>query len=409
MPAMIQDTHPPNIAIASGRRNLWLISVGEGVSTAGSSVTLVVLPLALRGQGAGAVLLIMLASMLPAMFSGPFVGYMIDKMPNKLLLVCSQGASAILLVAVAFVVPTLWPLLILQALASLTVATSGSTLPALIPHVVGEAKANAAYAFVSSGRQLGTLLGLGLGGVAVASLGARRSLLIDAASFAFMACASLLIRGDRRVTSQGDESGSPPSGGFKRLLAENKVIVMVISGSAVILACLTMVNVCEVFYLEDVLHTGSAAYGYASCAVPLGALGGAQLVRRLKSERSFALTIAAAGVGVGAALVLCGSIPSVAVNIAAWFVLGLGESGLSISLTSLIRTRTADEVRGRAFGLLGSAMTASTVIGMLVGGWLTAALGSAATIVAAGSCAIFSGLIFLWLMSRSQRSEPQSE
>src|SRR3954454_21354001 len=79
-------------------RDLRLLSVGVGVSTAGDALALVALLLRLRPEGTGWVAALLAAQLVPMVVLAPVVGPLVDRVETRrvlLVAVCGQAAVAI--------------------------------------------------------------------------------------------------------------------------------------------------------------------------------------------------------------------------------------------------------------------------------------------------------------------------
>ena len=76
--------------------------------------------------------------------------------------------------------------------------------------------------------------------------------------------------------------------------------------------------------------------------------------------------------------------PSVAVTVTCWVLGGACNATQNVAIQGLIRSRVPDELRGRAFAGMSSALVTATVLGTFAGGPATAVFGPRAVFATAG-------------------------
>ena len=175
----------------SGLKLFYFVLFGQSISLLGSSLTGFALGVWVY-QTSESVMdftTILVASTLPGIVLGPFIGSWIDRLDRKSLLVGAQGGSAAVIVILTalfhFDMLGFWHIIVLVAFASLfaTVLQVGfsSTVTLIVP-TDDLSKANAALGLVLGVVQLS---GPFLAGKALDTIGISTILLIDIASFLF--------------------------------------------------------------------------------------------------------------------------------------------------------------------------------------------------------------------------------
>ena len=182
-------------------RELRILIVGDGVSTFGSLVSRLALPwTAARelGQGTMSVGLVFLVELLPAAVFGLFAGALVDRWSRRRVLIWSNVGLA----AATAVVP------LLAAFDSLTMATiyavgfvSGCIVPffraafrSTVPITVPRESFAAAQSIVQGVSAFAELAAFAAAGWLVQVFGGPAGLAIDAATFLWAACVSVLLR-----------------------------------------------------------------------------------------------------------------------------------------------------------------------------------------------------------------------
>ena len=299
---------------------------------------------------------------------------------------CSTRSSAVFLRLIAVIVhragaPALIVLAFIDAVLAfiartITRSASGTLLVAhdLVPE--GKAAFNVALATAM-------IAGPALGGAAVALVGARTGLLIDAASFL---CAAGMLS---RATSL--RGGAEPTGGAERgtlreglrYIAGQPAIRALILGEGVAFIFFYLVVPVTVVYSARSVHAGAG--GYAAILASWGAgiaVGSAvqvHMARRIGSTMILLSTgaVALAYLGTAAA-------PTLAVACLASVVGGVGNGTQWASVETALHLLVDEAFRARTAAVMESLAAIAPGIGILLGGALTALFSPRAAYLCAG-------------------------
>jgi len=149
-------------------------------------------------------------------------------------------------------------------------------------------------------------------------------------------------------------------------------------------------NVAEVLLINTTLGGGAAAYAITTAAMGLGMTAGSLLGGRSDSpahtRRLYLIGIAV----VAAGMAVCAVAPFLAIAIAAFLVIGVGNGFALVSENVLLQQVVPAEIKGRVFGLKSAMISGAFLVAYFGGGLLTAAIGPRATfgLIAAGSLAV---------------------
>lgn len=364
-------------------RDLTLIVMGTAVSVLGTAITSIVVLFALHERGALVVAGALLAELLPVVLGGPIVGRLVDRLPNRRLMIGAQLTQATAITVLAFSLETL-P----TAFVALFVVGSGTAIvspaaSALIPRAAGEDQATRAYALIGMARTTSMLLGATVGGPLVDGPGARAALLIDAATFLAHALAMTLVTVERRPDPGATRAGSGRAAGFRHL-ARVPALLAATAGLSVMILATVLVNVAEVFFVAEVLDSGATALGVLTACWGVGAILGARLAGGLNASRALLLGLATGGLAMAAGLIAPSAAPLLAVNLAAWVVAGIGNGLQNVTIQAITRLHTPEEFRGRAFAALGSVLMSANAVGTGCAGFVVGALGPRMVLLVAG-------------------------
>ncbi|MEO3923815.1 MFS transporter [Micromonosporaceae bacterium B7E4] len=360
-------------------RDVYLAAGARAVSSCGDFLAATSLALALQSAGAGglAVSGVMLAATLPLVLLAPLTGRLADRVESRTLLVWAGAGQAVVCVALAFAGNTAL-ILLLAALLACGLAVTQPTLAALLPEMVRREDLPRASAINLTAGSVGILVAPALAGLLVGQFGARIPLLLDAGSYLALIAAGLLLRtrrGGRRPTGAAGGASPAPTAPAWRLRRDPLLWTMVAAIAATV-AGVGAVNVIEVFYVRETLHSSAAMFGLVSAAWTAGMLVGAWLLagtaRRARDDGARVkgvlgmLGVACLLVGLGA------TVPAAGWLVPLWLVGGVANGGLNVFSNLVLANRVPPEARGRAFAAQGAAIQGAGMFGYLAGGILLA-------------------------------------
>ena len=279
-------------------------------------------------------------------------------------------ACTVPLVFVHSVVAIVMLVAILGAAASVTAATWS----ALVPRIVGEDRVAKA---VSAQQSLNALVLVGapaVGGLLAGAFGSGPPLAVDAATFAMVTGAAMLVRTRRRPTGlAADGRSARVPGGFEILRAD-QVLAPLILGIGLVILLVGMVDVVLVFLIRRTLHAGDGWYGTAGAAWTAGMVAGALGASSITTERVQTwATIAGAGLA-------CAALAPFAVVSAVWMLVplsilgGLGNGYAGACFSTLLLSRIPDSARGRVSAAANAVVGGAQGSSLLIGGAAAAVL-----------------------------------
>lgn len=371
------------------------------MSTVGTSFTLMAVAIQVRPAGPAWVAAAMAAELVPAVVLAPVAGRLVDRVPNRSLLLGSlavQGAAVALAATSGLGRGLELVLVACLVLVGLGSAVAVPTIAAMLPHVSGEEAATRAYGWYAAITQVGFLVGFATSGLLIEATSVRTALLLDAASFAALAAAVGLVRAHRVPVPDDDGEAASSWAGFAMLRRDRVLLVGVCGVSAAILVTV-VVNVAEVFYVLEDIGAGPGAYGLVTALWPAAGVLGGWWAGRLVGDRAMYLALAGGTVTMGLALAAAGAdVSLVAVGIG-WTVGGAANSVQRVALTALVRSRVADAVRGRTFAAVGAVIQVGNVVGLAAGAAIVGLVGARSSIVGAGVAAATVG-VGIWALGR---------
>jgi MFS family permease len=390
------------MSFTSARRDLALVAGGRGLSVIGDEVALIALLLWASAEGHGPLVVaaLVMAAALPQLLMAPVSGTLVDRLPARALI---AGASAGMALACAALVPALgvgsvWPVVALVVVLNIGQTIVSPAWTALLPEIVGREHIARGMSVVQTVTAAAALAGPAVGGLLVGVAGTGAALLVDAASFALLAGAVLLLRTDRRPEhGAAREAGAVWRG--VRLLAGDPVLrgVVILIGSTVLV--LGAVNVAEVFLVTQTLGASPAAYGAIGALFAVGLMTGARLARRDSEDVVLVRRIVMATVLMSIAIAVLGLAPTVWVAAAASVAVGVGNGALNVTGQALLVRRSPADALGRVFAALQGIVGAGMLVATGLGGVLLGVLGTREVVTGCGVLAavllvaVYTGLL----------------
>ncbi|MGW9192258.1 MFS transporter [Micromonospora chersina] len=390
--------------------DVWLATAARGISSCGDFLAASALTLALQSAGAGglAVSGLLLAATLPLVALAPLTGRLADRVDSRVLLVTAGLGQAAICLALAYAGhPAL--VIALVALLAAGLAVTQPVLAALVPAMVRAEDLPRAGALNQTAGTLGALAGPALAGLLVGQFGTRVPLLVDAVSYLALVAAGLLIRtrrGGRRPTVPAAGAAAPtPAWRFRG----DPLLLVMVGSLAAVVAAVGAINVIEVFFIRETLHSSTTVYGLVTGAWTLGIVVGgwlfARLARRLTDD----------GALLGAGLVLLGgcclavlasaAVPAAWLLVPIWLAGGVGNGGDNVFNNLLLARRVPEVARGRAFAIFGAAVQGAGMGGYLIGGLLLEVAAPRPLVAGCGVAGVLVVVASAWPVRRAVRAE----
>lgn len=397
---------------------MYLSAAARGVSTCGDILAASALVLALQSAGAGgvAVSALLLAAALPLVVLAPLTGRLVDRVDSRTLLIGTGLVQAAVCLALAYTQQLVLVVALVAVLAA-GLAVTQPTLAALVPEMVTARDLPRAMAIGQSAVSVGALAGPALAGVLVGQFGVRVPLLLDAASYLAFAVAGLALRTRR---SGGAATARRPSLGCGgrgvmsqpaarwRLRSDPLIRSMVIALTAVIAAA-GAINVVEVFFVRETLHSTTTMYGLIAASWTSGMLAGAWLfsrtARRAADEGALVRGVLLQLAGCGAVLVAAAGVPAAEWLVPLFFAGGICNGGVNVYTNVVFARRVPTAARGRAFAAQYAAVQGGMLIGYLAGGVLLGLFAPRALVAATGVAGLLVVAGFAVPVARAVRRE----
>lgn len=331
--------------------------------------------------------LIAMLSGLPTVLLGPIAGAVADRFPRREILVVSDIVSGLATAYLGFAMATgsfsANGMLVVVAAVSLVLGiTEAFYLPAFtaaVPDVVHEDKLNAANSVVQASVRGSELLGTAISGTLFRVLGAPVLMLFDAASFLYSAICECLTTIPRvKRESKGSTVSALRADTIEglRYIWRQAGLRRLVFGSSILNALAMPVILLLPFYVEDTLKVKPDWYGFLVAAYGGGTLAGYLLAGALNlSGAARAKTMMLFMVIEGAGPAALAAIRNPGLALVVVFAAGVVGGFVSVGVTFVLQITTAQEMRGRVFGVLATIAGSISPLAMGVSGLIADLLG----------------------------------
>ncbi|MFI7699809.1 MFS transporter [Nonomuraea sp. NPDC049480] len=344
--------------------------------------------------------IMLLISRLPDVVLGSVAGALADRWDRRRLLVAADLLLALGLLPLLLVrnPAQVWIVYCVALWTGILSTLLAPAQKALVPQLVTESQLVRANALLGQGGQIARLLGAMLGGVAVSAGGLTTVVLIDVAGFLISAALQSTLRTPRRP--------APIAARLSRQWVAGVHLAMGDAGVRLLVVYMMITGLGEgVFatlaapFVADVLGGGADAYGLFLSVQAVGGIVGGLAVAAHPGNAAPRLLLGTATITFGVVDLALFAYPLALPELWPAFVLivlaGGPAAAAMAGFTTLAQTVTADDHRGRVFGLLGSAQATTALMGTALAGVLGGWIGIVPTLCLHAGGLIAAGLLVL--------------
>ena len=375
-------------------RGFSLLWLGQTISTLGTYVfdtTLVVWIAATVAPGLSwaplAVSGVFVAASLPPLLLAPLAGVVVDRVSRRGAMLVSDALRALIALALlplalglrppflsAGAQGPLWTLgMIYAAVIALSICAQffQPASLALVGGLVGEAEQPQAMGLMQGSSSLAMLVGPAVAPPLYLAFGPQWALLINAVSFAVSFAALLAIgsTGAAAHTSARAAVGHEVREGVAFLL-RSRVLRTLTLVSAVAMVGAGALSALDVFFTTSNLHTNLAWYGALNTALGVGLIAGALLAGALGQRMGLGRLMAVSVIAAGALVMVYARLDSFIAAVVVLFLLGAPLAATSVASGPLLLRETPQRLVGRVESLMAPVVTAATLAGAGLAGYL---------------------------------------
>ncbi|MBM6404450.1 MFS transporter [Phycicoccus sp. CSK15P-2] len=408
-----------SVALVRTDRSFRWYWLGQSVSSAGSQVTTIALPLvtALVLDGSpGEVGAVATAAMLPYLLFSLVAGHLLEGRQGRRTMVPADLAQAALVGLVPVAALTGWlsvPVLAVIAFLSGTAAlVFGISAFAHVPSLVERPDLAAANRAVQGSRTVTEVAGPGLAGLLVAAVGPAAAMAVDAASYLVSAVCVALGRPRRPVARErpapdGDAPRVPVLTGL-RILWGNRYLRALTVHAALFNLAEEVLVINLILWAVQEQGVSAGAYGLALSMAGVGGLLGTLTALRLAAGLGFGRAFAASlvlscGTPVLMALWPTDGIALAVVIGAVMLVSGVGLGNANVYSVTMRQTLIPETQLSRSAGAYTQVMYGSIPIGAALAGIVGETLGTRSGVVLGGLGIVVSALPMMTSAVRSLR------
>jgi MFS family permease len=374
------------------QRDFTLLFAGETVSTAGTAINILALPLvALTVLHASpfAVSLITAADQIGWLVIGLAAGVWVDRVRRRPVMIGADLARALLVATV----PAAWALdaLTLAQLIGVAVVVGLLTVvfdvayPAYLPAIVPPERLVEGNGHLQAGQLSATIAGPGLGGALVQALGAPVTLLADSASYLVSAASIGGVRTvePARVRAERSNLWADLTEGLRHVMRHTLTRVN-LSVAPIANFVFGGYNAVHLVFLYREVHVTPALIGVLLAFSGAGGVAGAVVVNRLAARFGDARVIVYATVAMslfGLLIPLTGGGAGLAWFAVGAFGLDFGLVCYNVCILSAIQTVTPARLMGRVTASIRLVSRTALPVGSLVGGALATSFNARTALV----------------------------
>jgi len=391
-------------------RNFRLYMAGLTVSVAGNWMQNVAVGwLVLQLTGSGTVLgAVTAARYAPLLLLGAWGGLVADRHDKRLLLrlaaIIQLVVAAVLGVLTMTHVIDVWSLTALILVAGVVDVVDTPSRQAFMNNIVGRDRIGNAIALNSVLVNGARVVGPGIAGFVISTVGVGPCFLLNAASFGATWLGLQLMRRDELIPTAVELAAKRQiRAGLRYVLStpdlRTPLLLVAVAG-----AFAWEFPVSIPLFTSDTFQGGASEFGWALSAISAGSIAGGLLAarRRVVSQRS----VAASALLWGIAILAASFAPSLAVAYGLLAVVGSGAVTFNAMSKTFLQITSRDQMRGRVMALWSIGWQGTTVLGAPVVGVLGQTLGGRYGLAFGGICCI--AVAVPVLLSRSRAAAERS-
>jgi len=384
-------------------RLISLAALGSGIGTWFAAVALQV-DVFDRTHSAVWIAALVMVEFVPTIAVGLVFGPFVDRLSRRRLMIASDLVRFGVFAALPFVDSALG-IVALAAVAGVAWSVFRPALFAGVPNLVEEDELTSANSLLQAIDHGTTALAPPLAGLLVATQGPHLAYWLNAASFLLSAALLARVPASKLQTAVSATRGllRDVGDGMRAVARSPQLMTVLLVWTTAILAN-GAINVSEIAFAKDSLDSGAFGFGLIAGGAGLGLALGSLLAAPWIDRRGLtpvyisSFVLMAGGFGVAAVA------PNVWVAVLCVIVSGIGNGAAVVCNFTYIGRGAADDVRGRTITLLMSATAVTFVVGTLVGGQVTDAVG--ARWVWGGAAAIYA-VVGLLAVALAPRGAPE--
>ncbi len=348
---------------------------------------------------------------LPPIVLGPVIGVVVDRLPKKAILICSDLARALLIGLIPCWVSvesfTIQALYVLTFLYGIATAMFIPTLSSSVPLMVKKEQLTAANALLQGTTSLGIVIGPVISGLGIAFSGSQDVLCINAVTYLASAVFLFPLRLSSGMTTSPPESRRTTviqdvvDGIRYTLISRRTILMLIMLASLYTFGSGAFTTLFPVFG-KQLLSLGPVEVGYLWSWLGVGLLlVSLGLVRLTEWDLRRRISIITWSSAVGGAA-LCGLVWTSDITVATLLVvlIGMGLGTWTPIAWGIIQEISPTHMVGRVMALYTAIATATSMSGMTFFGWIIDVSRESVILIGIGSVLIALAMSSLWFRRR---------
>jgi MFS family permease len=341
---------------------------------------------------------------LPLLLFSLWGGVIADRYNKRHILMLTQATMGALALILGLLAATgtvrIWHVYLLAFALGMVTVVDNPTRQAFAVEMVGRDDMANAIALNSAVFNLARIAGPAVAGLVIGAVGTPVAFLVNAASYGAVLIGLKLMRPEELHLAAAVPRAR---GQLREALAYVKARPSLWMPMVLLFFVSTFgmnFQVTTALMSRTVFHTGASAFGLASTAFALGALGGALLAAR-RSRPTLSLLMATS-LAFSVLEVTAGIMPGYLAFLVALVPTGLVLLMFSTAANSGTQLNTAPDMRGRVMGLYMLVFLGGTPIGSPLAGWVAQAYGARMSLIAGGLIALVATVVIGSVLARSR-------
>ncbi|MEW6104147.1 MAG: MFS transporter [bacterium] len=371
------------------KRNFFLLWLACAITSFGDSLSTIALIGLIVWFTKGAkeinMMWLMLSLLIPQIVFGPIAGVFVDRWRRKWIMIASDLIRGILVFLIIFTQAT-YQVFVIAFLVSLVDIFFFPARSSFLPNIVDKKELIVANPLLSSTQEFMNLIGPAIGGVIIGFFGIKSLFVIDALTFLLSATAILFI--SIKEESKEEKMGIKPlflelKEGIGCIKTSQKVSFICFVFGAMMIAG-GAINLILPIFVSEILHKGTAEFGFLMSANGLGIIIGSLLGGRLAQRINKIKLITFAVILCGINSVIFALNPLYLIGLFLFVINGLSNGLWEVSATTLLQEETDDRNRGKVFSVVGAITGSTNIFSSGISGILAKILGVKVLFLGAG-------------------------
>jgi MFS family permease len=341
----------------------------------------------------------------PAIGLGVISGTFADRYDRRKLMIATEIASGLLALALGIldhsgqIKP--WHIYAFTFLNASVGSFDGPARQALFPTLVPRSALPNAVALNSLLWKGSALIGPFLAGIAISWMGTAGAFYANAASYAVVVCAILLMRASSKGSSKRRTLLSETTEGFSYIVSRPVVLgIMLMEAMASIFGLNhTMLTI----FASDILRVGAHGFGLLQSARGLGAVIGSGVYIAIGHRSHQGQILFVSAILYGAGFALFGISPSFLLSLSLMTFVGATDTIWGASRGTILQMSTPDSLRGRVMGVFQLSNRGLHPLGQVQSGFLIPFIGAPAATVLGGVVVSAVTLVAAWKVPRIRK------